>query len=151
MAIVIVETQINVPVEVCFDLARDIGLHCETAANTNERAVAGRTSGLIGLGESVTFEAVHFGIRQKLTSQVTEYDKPKRFVDEMTNGAFKSLKHIHEFTPTASGTLMKDTLDWASPLGIFGKIADKLFLENYMENFIIERNNKLKAIAENTK
>ncbi len=151
MAVVIVETQINAPVEVCFDLARDIGLHCETAANTNERAVAGVTSGLIGLGESVTFEGVHFGIRQQLTSKVIEYDKPKRFVDEMTKGAFKSLQHIHEFVPATNGIVMKDTLIWTSPLGFLGIIVDNLFLENYMKRFVVERNNKLKTVAENTK
>jgi ligand-binding SRPBCC domain-containing protein len=151
MAVITVETQINAPIEVCFDLARDIGLHCQTAINTNERAIDGVTSGLIGLGESVTFEGVHFGIRQQLTSKVTEYDKPKRFVDEMTKGAFKSLKHIHEFIPITNGTLMKDTLIWISPFGFLGKMIDRLFLENYMKRFVVERNNKLKAVAENTK
>ncbi|CAN5507058.1 hypothetical protein BH18ACI1_BH18ACI1_20510 [soil metagenome] len=150
MVVVIVETQINAPVEVCFDLARDISLHCETAASTNEQAIAGVTSGLIGLGESVTFKGIHFGIRQQLTSKITEYDKPKCFVDEMTKGAFKSLKHIHEFTSTTSGTLMRDTLIWTSPFGFLGKIADKLFVENYMKRFVVERNTKLKAVAENT-
>lgn len=151
MAIVTVEIQINAPTEVCFDLARDIELHCKTSTSTKERAVAGVTSGLISLGESVTFEGVHFGIRQRLTSKIVEYDKPKYFVDEMTKGAFKFLKHTHEFVPTTNGTLMKDTLVWKSPLGFLGKIADKLFLESHMRKFVVERNNKLKAIAENTK
>jgi hypothetical protein len=70
----VVETFIAAPPEVCFDLARDIGLHCETARHTQERAVAGVTSGLIGPGEWVTFEGVHFGIRQQLTARVTEFE-----------------------------------------------------------------------------
>jgi hypothetical protein len=42
MPTIIVETEIKAPIEVCFDLARDIDLHCETAASTKERAIDGR-------------------------------------------------------------------------------------------------------------
>ncbi|MBV9467960.1 MAG: SRPBCC family protein [Abitibacteriaceae bacterium] len=148
MAIVCVETYIAVPVEACFDLARDIGLHCATTAHTKERAVAGVTSGLISLGDSVTFEAVHFGIRQRLTAKVVEFEPPHRFVDVMTQGAFQSLKHIHEFSPTPTGTLMRDTLEWIAPLGILGIIADKLFLQRHMREFLLARNANLKRYAE---
>ena len=148
MPIVIIETEISVPIEVCFDLARDIDAHCRTAGSTQERAIAGVTSGLIGFGDSVTFEAVHFGVRQRLTSQIVEFDKPHRFVDEMTQGAFKKLRHVHEFFPTATGTLMRDTLEWTAPVGLLGVIADKLFIENHMRNFLQERNLNLKKMAE---
>ncbi len=148
MPIVIVETRINAPVEICFDAARDIGLHCETAARTGERAVAGVTTGLINLGETVTFEAVHFGIRQRLTAKIVEFDKPHRFVDETIQSAFKSLRHIHEFVPAEQGTLMRDTLVWVSPFGILGVIADKIALERHMRNFLIERNSAFKSAIE---
>ena len=148
MPIITIETQIDVPVEVCFDMAWDIELHCLTAARTKERAVGGITVGLIGLGDSVTFEAVHFGLRQRLSATVVKFERPKYFVDEMTRGAFQSMRHTHEFIPTASGTRMADTLEWKSPLGILGVIADKLFLQRYMVTFLTERNQNLKAFAE---
>jgi len=148
MPAIIVETWINAPVERCFDLARDIGLHCQTTSKTKERAVAGVTSGLIELGQSVTFEAVHFGVRQRLTSVIVEFDKPKLFVDEMTKGVFASMRHTHEFAAHGKSTLMRDTVCWKSPLGILGVIADILFLKRYMTKFIVERNTALKQIAE---
>ena len=37
---------------------------------------------------------------------------------------------------------------YRSPLGILGKIADRLFLEKYMTRFIAERAMALKRIAE---
>ena len=148
MPIIVLETQINASAEVCFDLMRDIRLHTETVANTKERAVAGVTSGKIGLGQTVTFEGVHFGIRQRLTVKVTEFERPRLFVDEMTAGVFKSFKHIHEFFPNENGVLMRDTLHWKAPLGFLGNIADKLFLENHLRNLVTRRNSKLKEIAE---
>ena len=143
-----VKTSLQAAPERCFDLARDIGLHCETASRTQERAVAGVTSGLIGLKETVTFEGVHFGIRQRFTAKVTEFDPPRRFVDEMTRGAFRAMKHIHEFAPQENGTCMTDTLIWTSPLGILGRIADTLFVERHLRNFLLERNAELKRTAE---
>lgn len=151
MPTILVETQINAPVDRCFDAARDIGLHCRTVAHTRERAVSGVTEGLIGLGQSVTFEGVHFGIRQRLTARVTEFERPNYFVDEMIEGAFQSMRHIHEFMPQGQSTLMRDTVEWKSPLGIFGRIADALFLTRYMRNFVRERGLQLKQAIETEK
>ena len=148
MPIITVETLILASPQRCFDLARDIDVHCQTTSSTKERAVAGVTSGLIGAGQSVTFEAVHFGVRQRLTSKITEFDAPHRFVDEMVEGAFASLRHVHEFEAQGEHTLMRDTLEWRSPLGFLGNIADVLFLKAYMTRFIKERGEALRQVAE---
>lgn len=133
---------------ICFDLMRDIRIHTETTAQTNEKAVAGVTDGKIGLGQTVTFEGIHFGIRQRLTVKVVEFERPRLFVDEMTEGSFISFKHIHEFFPRDGGTQIRDTIIWTSPFGILGKIVDKLLLERHLRNLVTTRNAKLKEIAE---
>jgi hypothetical protein len=70
-------------------MARNIDLHTKTVwSHTQERAVAGRTTGMIGKGETVTFQATHFLIRQKLTSRIIDYTRPFKFVDEMISGTF---------------------------------------------------------------
>ena len=148
MPVIILETIINSTAETCFDLMRDIRLHTETTAATNEKAIAGVTDGLIGLGQTVTFEGIHFGIKQRLMVKVTAFERPHLFVDEMIEGIFKSFKHTHEFFPIENATLMKDTLEWTAPLGLLGKIADRLFLENHLRKLVTGRNRKLKEIAE---
>jgi ligand-binding SRPBCC domain-containing protein len=139
---------IYAPREICFDVARDIDIHTQSTSQTDERAIAGVTSGLIGLNETVTWEAIHFGIKQKLTVRITEFDFPNRFVDEMEKGAFKRFYHTHEFIEKENGTLMIDTFDYTSPFGLVGKLADRLFLEKYMKEFFVTRNRFLKKIAE---
>ncbi|MDQ1913547.1 SRPBCC family protein [Paenibacillus sp. GD4] len=139
---------IHAPIQDCFDCARSIDIHMESTARTRERAIGGRTSGLIELHESVTWEAVHFGIRQQLTARITEFEPPYRFVDEMVSGAFKQFRHEHRFTPKDGGTLMVDTFDYAAPLGILGKFAESLFLTRYMTRFLEERNHYIKLAAE---
>ena len=148
MATIVVETLVAASLETCFDLSRDVDAHVESSIATGERAVGGRTSGLLELGDVVTFEAVHFGIRQRLTSRIVEFDRPRRFVDEMVNGAFTSLRHVHEFQTVNGVVLMRDTLTWRSPLGILGSIADRLFLERHMRAFLVQKQATLKAMAE---
>ncbi|MCM3617718.1 SRPBCC family protein [Sutcliffiella horikoshii] len=142
---------IQAPVVVCFDLARNIDIHIKTTAKTNEKAVDGVTQGLLEEGDTVTWEATHFGIKQRLTAKVTQMEKPAVFVDIMVKGAFSSFTHIHQFVEEKNGTLMIDTFEYKSPFGPIGIIADKLFLEKYMTDFIISRAKELKRIAENPK
>lgn len=145
---IIHETYIEAPIVKCFDLARNVEKHIETTSHTNERAVAGVTTGLLQLEDSVTWEATHFGVTQKLTAKIIAMDAPHTFTDVMIRGAFHSFTHIHTFTESSGGTMMKDTFTYKAPFGVLGKIADHLFLERYMKNFIISRANELKKIAE---
>ncbi|MGD6901195.1 SRPBCC family protein [Bacillus infantis] len=139
---------IKAPIEVCFDLARNVEVHTQTTSKTQERAVEGVTSGLLEKSDMVTWEAVHFGIRQRLTAKVTVMEKPYRFVDIMVKGAFKSFVHTHEFLEEAEGTVMIDTFQYESPFGLLGIAADKLFLERYMREFIVLRAEGLRELAE---
>ena len=148
MPAITLETIIDASAETCFDLMRDIRIQTETAAQTNEKAIAGITDGKIGLGQTVAFEGTHFGIKQRLTVIVIEFDRPKRFVDAMIEGSFKSFVHIHEFEPQGDATLMRDTLIWTSPFGILGKVVDKLLLERHLTRLVQARNARLKALAE---
>ncbi|MBW7458382.1 SRPBCC family protein [Paenibacillus sepulcri] len=148
---VTVQTQIAIqaPITQCFDSARDISLHTRTVwKHTKEEAVGGVTSGPIGAHQTVTFRATHFGIRQSLTSKITEFNAPFRFVDEMQRGAFKYLKHIHTFEEHGGITMMKDTLYFETPLGWVGRIAERAVLKRYMEKFLEHRNRELKRILE---
>ena len=148
MPIIKIETEINAPIEVVFDLSRSIDLHKISTQQTKEEAIGGVTSGLIGKGESVTWRARHFGIYQTLTARITEFEKPTYFVDEMEKGIFQYFKHEHIFKENGQQTRMIDVFDYGSPLGILGKVADKLFLENYMRRFLEKRNKTIKAFAE---
>ena len=148
MPVIVLRTRVAAPPSRCFDLARDVELHQRSTAASRERAVAGVTSGLLGLGDEVTWEATHFGIRQRLTSRISEFDPPNRFVDEMVRGAFARFRHEHQFLAVDGGTEMVDIFDYTSPLGPLGRLADGLFLRRYMTTLLRERNAYLKRAAE---
>ncbi len=145
------DTLIRVPLERCFDLARSIEVHCETAAFTAERAIApGRTSGLLEGGDLVVFEARHLGFRRRLVAEIVEFDPPHRFVDVMRKGAFRSLRHEHLFEAVDGGTLMQDLLDWEVPAGPLGRVVDRWIVGPHMEWFLATKQANLKRYAEET-
>lgn len=142
------KTLINAPIEICFDLARSIELHQISTANTSEKAIAGVIEGLIGLNEYVTWEAIHFGIKQQLTSKITALSRPYYFVDEQIKGAFKSIYHEHKFEEIDGKVLMIDIFEFSTPYSIFGRIFNVLVLRNYLEKLLLRRNNIIKNYAE---
>ena len=142
------ETHISAPIHIVFDLARSIDLHKITTAHTNEDAVAGKTSGLIGPGESVTWKARHFGMSHLLTSEITAYERPDTFTDEMIKGPFKSMSHKHSFWQQDDVTIMNDVFEYESPFGILGRLADGFLLEGYMEDLLRKRTEMIKEYAE---
>ena len=149
---IILKTIINSSnIQMVFDLHRSIDLHKLSTIKTKEKAVAGKTSGLISLDETVTWSAKHFGITQELTTKITDFNAPVFFVDEMIKGAFKSFRHEHHFKIRENKVLVTDIFDYKAPFGVLGNIADVLFLKNYMKNFLKERNRIVKNFAETDK
>ena len=118
MPIIILHTKINAPIERCFDLSSSIDLHKVSTAHTKEEAIDGVTTGLINLGEYVTWRAVHFGLSQKLTFKITEFESPSYFLDEMIQGSFKSFKHFHYFETVENNAIMTDRFEFKSPMGL---------------------------------
>jgi len=145
-------TTINAPIERVFDLSTSIDLHKLSTGKTNEEAIAGRTSGLIQLDETVTWKATHFGFRQTLTSKITAYERPNHFRDEMLKGTFKSICHDHYFFSETDGkTVMTDIFRFESPLGILGRAFNSIVLTRYLKRFLEVRNALIKEFAEGEK
>jgi ligand-binding SRPBCC domain-containing protein len=151
MPIIELLTEIKSTLNICFDLSRSIDLHKISTAKTNEEAIEGTISGLINLNETVTWQATHFGIKQKLTSKITAFDRPIFFRDEQVKGIFKSFCHEHKFEQIEDKVIMTDIFEYQSPFGIFGRIFNSLILTNYLRQLLIDRNNTIKEFAESEK
>lgn len=148
MAILTLDTFIEASPEVCFDLSLDLDLHQGSMDHTGERIVGGRPSGRIGLFEFVTWEATHFGIRQRMTVGITALERPHRFHDEMLRGAFRRFEHEHTFEPVPGGTLMKDAFLVEAPFPPLGWIVERLFLVPHLRKLMLKRNALIKEQAE---
>ena len=123
-------------------------MHVRSADSTRELAVAGVTSGLLALGDQVTWRARHFGVWQTLTSQITAYDRPRHFRDSQVHGAFRRFDHDHLFQFDGGTTTIIDVFDYSAPLGVLGQVAERFVLNGYMTRFLVGRLATIKAVAE---
>jgi ligand-binding SRPBCC domain-containing protein len=144
-------TFVAAPIERVFDLCRSIDLHKKSMAHTQEVPVAGTTTGLINLNESVTWKARHLMKTRILQSQITAMERPFSFTDEMKKGDFKSLKHDHHFKAIENGTLMIDIMHFESPWGGLGKLINTVYLTSYLQKLLEQRNQVIKEYAESSK
>lgn len=131
-------TKINATQQIVFDASRNIDIHQQSASKSNEVAIAGITSGLINLNETVTWRGKHFGFYLTHKSRISEMNLYDYFVDEMEEGKFTNFKHKHFFEEKNGVTIMTDKLQYETPFGIIGKLFDTLFLKNHMLRFLLE-------------
>jgi ligand-binding SRPBCC domain-containing protein len=150
-------TLIAAPIQRVFDLARSVEVHLSGNSHYGEQAVAlasdpaGATTGLLNLGDTVTWRARHFFIRQRLTSRITAFDPPAYFQDTMLRGAFRSMQHDHYFRTLPDGhTEMLDVFRFAAPVPLLGRIAEIVVLRRYMQALLRERNAVIQQIAESS-
>jgi len=144
-------TIITADINVCFDLSRSIDLHKISTKHTNEKAIAGVVKGLINYKEFVTWEAVHFGVKQKLSTKITAFEKPSFFKDEQISGPFSELGHEHHFEQLGDEVKMTDVFRFKAPFGVIGRLAEVIFLKRYMSKLLIKRNEVIKDYAETNK
>jgi ligand-binding SRPBCC domain-containing protein len=144
---------IHAPLDRCFDLARSVEVHLAGNIHSGENAVAsaGITSGLVGMGQRVTWRAKHFGVWHTLTSEITGMDRPAWFQDTMIQGIFRFMRHDHFFRAiSAEKTEMKDVFCFAAPMPVLGRLAELIFLRRYMQALLRERNAVIREIAESS-
>ncbi|MGY4543434.1 ligand-binding SRPBCC domain-containing protein [Arthrobacter sp. UYNi723] len=96
-------------------------------------------SGLIDEGQEVTWRARHFGVPLTMTSRITALAFPASFTDEQVRGPFKFFRHVHEFQAAETGSIMTDRVEFAAPLGILGRLAERLVLRRYLQRLIAHR------------
>lgn len=148
MTVIDLTTDIDAPIERVFDMARDLDVHARSMAHTGERAVGGRRTGRIDVGDTVTWQARHFGLWWSLTSRMTAVEPPVRFEDVQERGPFAWFRHEHRFESVGRTTRMYDHWEHRSPLGPLGRIVDRLVLGRYMRSLLVTRNAALKRQAE---
>ena len=148
MSIIELTTTVHALPAICFDLARSIDLHVVAPSPLKHRAVAGVTSGLINLGEQVSWKGTFFGVSQRMTSKIVALDAPRTFTDEMQRGPSKRRRHTHRFEPIGEGTLMHDHVEFAGPFGPLGTAFDAVFLRKFMTRLLIAQSRYLKEAAE---
>jgi ligand-binding SRPBCC domain-containing protein len=146
---VVVVTSIRAPAAVVFDLELDAEVHAASLESSGEQATTSTGRPGLALGDEVTFTARHLGRTWRLTSRVTEYDRPHGFVDEQVRGPFRAMRHEHLFDAADDGTTrMTDRMTFTAPLGPIGAVAARLVLAPYVRRLLVLRAAHVRRLAE---
>ena len=76
------------------------------------------------------------GVPIRWRTRIAVWDPPHRFVDVQLSGPYKLWHHTHDFEPApgeGGGTLMRDTVRYALPLGPLGELAHRLLVRRDLE------------------
>jgi ligand-binding SRPBCC domain-containing protein len=138
----------DAPVERCFKLSVSIDLHVASAASTGERVVDGVDTGLIGQGQTVTWQGHHFGLRLRHTSRIDAWRPYSYFRDVMVRGAFVRFEHEHFFATMDDGTRMRDEVRFSTRWGALGRVVSKVLVRRHLTMLLLRRNALIKRVAE---
>ncbi len=78
-------------------------------------------------------------IRKKWLARHTVYEPPHRFVDEQVSGPFKKWRHEHIIREVEGGSELIDQIDYEVPFGVFGRIADRVFIDRMLKKMFAFR------------
>lgn len=85
------------------------------------------------------------GIKMTWVTEITHVSDRHYFVDEQRAGPYRIWHHEHFLEEKDGGILMTDIVTYQPPMGIFGAIANKVFIEKQLESIFEYRK---KAIDE---
>ncbi|HVZ89821.1 MAG TPA: SRPBCC family protein [Polyangia bacterium] len=61
------------------------------------------------------------------------FEPGSRFIDVQANGPYALWRHLHEFVDVPGGTMIRDRVEYALPLGPLGELAHALFVRRQLE------------------
>lgn len=83
-----------------------------------------------GLGATYHWTGRIIGIKVDFTEIVTQWVEGKEKAYKSIKGANFKLHHVLD--ETTNGTVVTSELEYELPFGVFGSIADKLFIQRYV-------------------
>lgn len=86
-------------------------------------------------------------VKSSWVTEITAVKENEFFVDEQRFGPYSMWHHEHFFEALSNGnTLMKDKISYKIPFGIFGRIAQVLFIKKQLLSIFNYRKMKLETL-----
>jgi ligand-binding SRPBCC domain-containing protein len=118
----------------------------EDASNTDRTWLAGVGSEIV-----TSFRVIPFlPLRAQWIALITEFEWNHHFADIQEQGPFKSFHHRHELTVEvrrqATGTIVRDVINYDLGFGWLGTLAQKLFISRQLQRTFEYRQRALEKL-----
>jgi ligand-binding SRPBCC domain-containing protein len=85
------------------------------------------------------------GLPLRWLTRIEVWEPPVRFVDVQVRGPYRLWHHTHSFEPHGDGTLMRDRVRYALPLGPLGELAHALLVRRDLDRIFAVRHAVVRA------
>jgi ligand-binding SRPBCC domain-containing protein len=101
-------------------------------------------------GARIVYALSLFGVPLRWRTNITEWQPGVGFVDEQESGPYAFWRHTHEFEGDGDGTIVRDRVDYALPLGPLGAAANALFVARTLARIFDFRRDAILRLLEGT-
>ena len=77
-------------------------------------------------GTTIAYALRVRGIPLRWLTLIERWNPPFEFVDIQTKGPYSLWRHTHRFSEIDGGTLIVDTVEYAMPLGVLGRLIHRI-------------------------
>ena len=141
-----ITAQYEAPIERVFELVTDFAHYPEwNVTYTEIKEIVGPPT---QVGTKVYSVMRLLGRTMEGWGEIVEVDPPKLLKTTGTSTQGGKLEYVLRLTPLAKGTEVLLEVDYELPASIFGKIADKLFIERAVERDLRHSLENFKAFIE---
>ncbi|MCA9090873.1 MAG: SRPBCC family protein [Planctomycetaceae bacterium] len=107
------------------------------------------SAGSLQVGTLVVLKGRVGPVPVRWVARHTEYDPPHLFVDRQESGPFAAWVHCHQFLSDGQGgTILRDEVNYAVPLGILGQWLGDWFVRRKLEVMFAYRHEVTKRLVE---
>jgi ligand-binding SRPBCC domain-containing protein len=99
----------------------------------------------MGPGTLIEYRLRLHGLRVDWLTRIEIWEPGRRFVDTQVRGPYRVWRHTHVFEDHPEGTLVRDRVSYAIPLGPLGELARLLFVRRDLDRIFDYRHS---AVAE---
>jgi ligand-binding SRPBCC domain-containing protein len=101
---------------------------------------------LMQKGAVIDYSLRTSGMKLQWRSLISEYNPPYMFADQQVKGPYALWLHLHTFTEADDGTIIKDEVHYALPLGPLGWIAQHLVVRKQLEDIFEHRSGAIEQL-----
>ena len=97
-------------------------------------------------GTMIDYQIRIAGIPQRWRTLIEVFETPRRFVDVQLHGPYALWRHTHEFSESAGGTTIRDSVEYEIPFGLLGVMVRRLLVRRLLEAIFDYRRAKIEEI-----
>jgi ligand-binding SRPBCC domain-containing protein len=107
------------------------------------------TPGAIAMaaGTLIEYRLRLHGLPVRWISRIEEWDTDRAFVDHQVRGPYRFWHHRHEFLRRDDGTLVRDSVRYALPLGRLGDLAHAAFVRRDLHQIFDYRRDAVRRLV----